>query len=483
MAEIEFGLDTFGDVTVDAEGRPLPQAQVLRHVVAEGVLADQVGLDAFGVGEHHRADFAVSAPEVMLAAIAGQTRHIRLGSAVTVLSTDDPVRVFERFATLDAVSGGRAEVTVGRGSFTESYPLFGFDLSQYELLFEERLELFARLLEQQPVTWSGRTRAALEQVIVHPPIEGGRLRTWVGVGGSPESVVRAARYGLPLMLAIIGGHPARFSPYVALYHKALRQQGKAALPVGAHSPGHVAATDEQAREEVWPHYQAMMNRIGRERGWSPVGRDHFEREASPDGALFVGSPETVARKIVNTVRTLGLARFDLEVQQRHALARGTHDQHRALRHEGRTDGEDSPRELTAGEPVEPGPRAGCAAPGSSHRTSHVADFAAPAVSAGRRCLPAGRHAPDPVVAFWPDFGPKHGMCLARYMAWTPRPSCDVPRERSRDHRRRGRRREPAQRPNLIQADRGPTLDRPARRSPVDSAVGRARRRHVPRAVP
>jgi probable LLM family oxidoreductase len=312
MAALEFGVDTFGDVTLDEQGQLIPQPQVLRHVVEEGVLAEQVGIDAFGVGEHHRPDFAVSAPEVMLAAIAGRTMRIRLGSAVTVLSTDDPVRVFQRFSTLDAVSNGRAEITVGRGSFTESYPLFGFDLSQYERLFEERLDLFARLLDGGPVTWSGQTRAALEQATVYPPIEHGRLRTWVGVGGSPQSVVRAARHGLPLMLAIIGGNPARFSSYVELYQKALQQFEKETLPIGAHSPGHVAATDEQAREDVWPHYQTMMNRIGRERGWPPIGRDHFEREAGPAGALHVGSPETVAAKIARTVRALGLARFDMK---------------------------------------------------------------------------------------------------------------------------------------------------------------------------
>src|SRR5690606_22285124 len=211
---IELGLDTFGDVTADDGGRLLPQSDVLRNVVEEGVLADSVGLDAFGVGEHHRPDFAVSAPEVVLAAIAARTSRIRLGSAVTVLSTDDPVRVFQRFSTIDAISNGRAEVTVGRGSFTESYPLFGFDMQQYDLLFEERLELFAALLEQKPVTWSGRTRAALTDARVYPPVANGPLRTWVGVGGSPESVIRAARRGLPLMLAIIGGNPQRFSGYV-----------------------------------------------------------------------------------------------------------------------------------------------------------------------------------------------------------------------------------------------------------------------------
>lgn len=311
LSSIKLGLDTFGDVSIDAAGNPLSQAQVLRNVVAEGVLADQVGLDAFGVGEHHRSDFAVSAPEVVLAAIAGKTERVKLGSAVTVLSTDDPVRVFQRFSTLDAVSNGRAEITVGRGSFTESYSLFGFDMQQYELLFEERLGLFASLLEQKPVSWSGRTRAALKDVLVYPPVENGRLQTWVGVGGSPESVVRAARYGLPLMLAIIGGNPSRFLNYVELFYKSLDQFGKPRLPVGAHSPGHIAATDEQAKEELWPHYRELMNRIGRERGWSPVGREHFEGEVA-HGALFVGAPETVAVKIAKTVRALGLSRFDIK---------------------------------------------------------------------------------------------------------------------------------------------------------------------------
>jgi probable LLM family oxidoreductase len=309
---LELGLDTFGDVTVDANGQLISQADALRHVVAEGVLADQVGIDAFGVGEHHRPDFAVSAPEVVLAAIAARTSRIWLGSAVTVLSSDDPVRVFQRFSTLNAISNGRAEVILGRGSFTESFPLFGYDLGQYSELFEEKLDLFAKLLENQPVTWSGRTRAALTSQTVYPPIESGRLRTWVGVGGSPESVVRAARHGLPLTLAIIGGSSRRFLPYVQLYQQSLERFGKPPQPIAVHSPGHVAATDEQAREEVWPHYMAMMSRIGRERGWPPVGRDHFDREAGPDGALYVGAPETVARKIAETVTFLGLSRFDMK---------------------------------------------------------------------------------------------------------------------------------------------------------------------------
>src|SRR3712207_6706392 len=282
VAGFEMGLDTFGDVTHDAEGRLLPHAQVIRNVIAEAVCADELGLDFIGVGEHHRPDFAVSAPEVVLAAIAGQTTRIRLGSAVTVLSSDDPVRVFERFSTLDAVSGGRAEVMLGRGSFTESFPLFGYALDQYELLFEEKLQLFVELLKEAPVTWSGHTRAALTDQTVYPPTESGSLTTWVAVGGSPESVVRAARHGLPLTLAIIGGAPAQFRPLVDLYHRALRHFGQPEQPVGVHSPGYVAATDEQALGEAWPHYLAMHARIGRERGWPPSTREQYERTAGPE---------------------------------------------------------------------------------------------------------------------------------------------------------------------------------------------------------
>ena len=309
---VELGLDTFGDVTTDAEGRLLHHARVIRDVVAEAVYADELGLDFVGVGEHHRPDFAVSAPDVVLAAIAGRTKRIRLGSAVTVLSTDDPVRVFERFSTLDAVSDGRAEVMLGRGSFTESYPLFGYALEQYELLFEEKLQLLVELFKEAPVTWSGQTRAALRDQRVYPPTESGSLSAWVAVGGNPQSVIRAARHGLPLMLAIIGGEPLRFVPLVELYHRALEQFGHAGRPVGAHCPGYVAATDEQAREEAWPHYAAMMDRIGRERGWPPQSRAQFEAQAGPNGALFVGSPETVAAKIITVVRGLGLSRFDLK---------------------------------------------------------------------------------------------------------------------------------------------------------------------------
>jgi probable LLM family oxidoreductase len=309
---VEFGLDTFGDVTMGTDGALLHHAEVLRNVVAEAELADQLGLDFFGVGEHHRDDFAVSAPEVVLAAIAARTSRIRLGSAVTVLSSDDPVRVFQRYSTLDALSNGRAEVIVGRGSFTESFPLFGFALDQYEQLFEERMALFVELLKEGPTTWSGVTRAALKDQHVYPPTQGGRLRAWVAVGGTPQSVVRAAHYGLPLMLAVIGGDHLAFAPFVDLYKRALAAAGHGPLPIGVHSPGHVADTDDQAREELWPHFQAMHGRIGRERGWPPLTRQAFEQMAGPTGAVCVGSPGTVAAKIVRAVKGLGLARFDLK---------------------------------------------------------------------------------------------------------------------------------------------------------------------------
>jgi probable LLM family oxidoreductase len=316
MSTIELGLDTFGDVTVDADGRPLPHAAVLRHVLAEAELADRLNIDFFGVGEHHRPDFAISAPEVVLAAISTRTTRIRLGTAVTVLSTDDPVRVYERFSTLDALSNGRAEVILGRGSFTESFPLFGYSLEDYDDLFEEKLALFAAIRDAdragQPVHWKGTVRPPLEGMRVYPPVERPPLSTWVGVGGSPESVVRAARYGFPLTLAIIGGDPQRFAPYVELYRRALAQLGQpTTLPVGVHSPGHLAETDAGAAEELWPHHQVMRNRIGSERGWPPTSRAEFDREIA-EGSLYVGSPGTVARKIAATVRGLGAVRFDLK---------------------------------------------------------------------------------------------------------------------------------------------------------------------------
>lgn len=308
---LEFALDTFGDVTAGPDGNPLSHAQVLRNLVDEAVLADELGIDFFGVGEHHRRDFAVSSPEVLLGAIAARTTRIRLGTAVTVLSSDDPIRVFQRFSTLDAVSNGRAEVILGRGSFTESFPLFGFDMADYERLFEEKLDLFAVLRTGEPVTWEGSTRPPLRNQRVYPPVENGMLKAWIGVGGSPQSVIRAARYGMPLMLAIIGGDPRRFRPYVDLFHQALEQLGQPAQPVGVHSHGYVAETDEAAREELWPHWKRSRDEIGAERGWPPARRADFEREIE-GGSLYLGAPETVARKIAATVQALGLSRFEMK---------------------------------------------------------------------------------------------------------------------------------------------------------------------------
>ena len=306
---VQFGIDTFGDVTADGHGRLLSQAQVIRDIVEEGVLADQVGIDHFGVGEHHRDDFAVSAPEIVLTAVAAQTSAVRLGSAVTVLSSDDPVRVYQRFATLDAVSDGRAEMTVGRGSFTESFPLFGHDLADYGKLFEEKLDLLAALRTEKPVTWRGTVRGALDGVQVYPTTAGGGLPVWVGVGGSPESVLRAARHDMPMMLAIIGGNPARFRPFADLFRRA--QAEHAALPLGVHSGGLIADTDAGAREIHYSHYKAGIDRIGRERGWPPLTPERYANDIE-HGSLYVGSPTTVAAKLAGAVRTLGAQRFDLK---------------------------------------------------------------------------------------------------------------------------------------------------------------------------
>ncbi|MEU8219820.1 LLM class flavin-dependent oxidoreductase [Micromonospora taraxaci] len=310
MSDLLFGLDTFGDVPNDDSGKLVSHAAAIRQVVDEAVLADQLGVDVIALGEHHRPEYSVSTPETVLAGIATRTSRIRLASGVTVLSSDDPVRVFQRFATVDALSNGRAEVILGRGSFTESFPLFGYDLRDYDTLFEEKIELFVKLLDEKPVTWSGTLRAPLENADVFPKTESGHLSTWVGVGGSPQSVVRTAQYGLPLMLAIIGGAPERFAPYIDLYRRAADQLGTTAHPVGMHSPGFIADTDEEAKEIYWPHYRIMRDRIGKLRGWPPIRRQEFDSEVE-NGSLYIGSPETVARRMARAIRSLGVGRFDL----------------------------------------------------------------------------------------------------------------------------------------------------------------------------
>lgn len=307
---VEFGIDSFGDLPTDDRGNVVSYAEAIRATVEEAVLADQVGIDVIALGEHHRREFSISSPETVLAGIATRTERIRLASGVTVLSSDDPVRVFQRFATVDALSNGRAQVILGRGSFTESFPLFGYDLADYDVLFEEKIELFHQLLDEKPVTWQGTTRAPLVEADVFPKTESGRLDTWVGVGGSPQSVVRTARYGFKLMLAIIGGAPERFAPYIDLYRRAAEQFGTTPHPVGMHSPGFIADTDEEAKEAFFPGYKRLMDSIGAERGWPPQSRAQFEAEIER-GSLYVGSPETVARKIARAVKALDVGRFDL----------------------------------------------------------------------------------------------------------------------------------------------------------------------------
>jgi probable LLM family oxidoreductase len=307
-----FGLDTFGDVTHDEDDRPVSHAQTIRNLVEHGVLAEQVGVDFFGIGEHHTDDFPLSAGDVVLAAIAARTSRIHVGSAVTVLSSDDPVRVFQRYSTLNAISGGRAEVILGRGSSIDSFPLFGYDLADYEDLFEEKTNLFAELIKGGPVTWQGKTRAPLDNQDVVPHTESGPFPVWVGVGGSPQSVIRAARYGFSLMLAIIGGSPARFAPFSQLFREALESFGQAPLPIGVHSPGHIAATDEEAREAFWPRYLEVIRHYSKIRGFAVPTEESFMYEIGPDGALYVGSPETVAQKIAQNLTTLGANRFDLK---------------------------------------------------------------------------------------------------------------------------------------------------------------------------
>lgn len=298
---MELGLYSFAEATPDPEtGQVVTPAERLRDLLEEIELADQVGLDVYGVGEHHRPDYVVSAPAVVLAAAAARTRRIRLTSAVTVLSSDDPVRVFQDFATLDLLSDGRAEIMAGRGSFIESFPLFGQDLDEYDDLFSEKLDLLLRLRENVRVTWSGQHRPALEDLGVYPRPVQNPLPVWIAVGGTPQSVVRAASLGLPLALAIIGGAPERFVPMIELYREAAERAGHdpQRLPVSINSHGFIADSTQQAADDAFPSYAEAMTRIGRERGWPPATRQRFDAERSRRGALLVGSPQEVVEKIL-----------------------------------------------------------------------------------------------------------------------------------------------------------------------------------------
>ncbi len=311
MKKIKFGLDTFGDVGRDDEtGKLLTYEGAIRNIVKEGILAEEVGVDVFALGEHHRKEYAISSPDTILAALATVTNKITLGTAVTVLSSDDPIRLYQRFATINAIANGRAQVMLGRGSFTESYPLFGYDLRDYNQLFEEKISLFSKLVKGGPIDNKGRFTPTLNQMVVYPKTEEKTLDVHVGVGGSPDSIVRAARYGYPLMLAIIGGNPTRFKPYITLYQKTAESFGMPVHGVGMHSIGVIADTDEEAVNNARKYLIPVMDRIGRERGWSKMTEEQFEHEMET-GSFYVGSPLTVAKRIAKTIKTMGVERFDL----------------------------------------------------------------------------------------------------------------------------------------------------------------------------
>jgi len=312
---MEIGVYTFVENTPDPETKQLlDPAQRLRDLMEEIELADQVGLEVFGIGEHHRPDFLASAPPMLLAAAAERTRSIRLSSAVTVLSSDDPVRVYQQFATLDLLSGGRAEIMAGRGSFIESFPLFGYDLNDYDELFAEKLGLLVKIRDSERVTWSGEHRPPLREQAVYPRTAN-RIPIWVAVGGNPPSAIRAGSLGLPMALAIIGGMPERFSPFIDLFRQAARQAGHEAdrLPVGINTHGYVADTSQQAADEFFPSYAAQMTHIGRERGWPPTTRAQFEAGRVLRGHLAVGSPQEVIEKILYQHEALGHQRYLMQM--------------------------------------------------------------------------------------------------------------------------------------------------------------------------
>lgn len=312
----ELGLNSFGEVATGSDGRPYSDAETVRLLIDEAQLAEASGLDIFSVGEHYREGHNDSASPVLLAAMAAKTQRIKLGTSVTVLSTNDPVRLYHEFSTVDAVSNGRAQIILGRASATESFPLFGYDIADYEQLFEEKLELFLKLQREENVSWSGTVRSPLVAQALHPRMPEGGIPTWIGVGGSPASVVRAARHGLPLMIAIIGGHPQRFAGHVELYHRTLEQAGHPLQPVGQHSLGLVADTDDEARETWWRSWEPVVKALAAERGFYAPSRAQYEAEVE-NGALYVGSPETVAAKIAQSARDLGLSRFDLKYDIMH----------------------------------------------------------------------------------------------------------------------------------------------------------------------
>ena len=309
---MEIGITSFAETSTDpVTGKPVPSATRLSDLLEEIQLADEVGLDVFGIGEHHRPDFAASSPTVILGAAAAVTKHIRLSTAVTVLSTDDPVRVFEDFSTIDLLSNGRAEIWAGRGSFTESYPLFGYDLEDYDQLFADKLDLLLKIRENERVTWSGLGRAPLSNLGVYPRPVQKPLPVWIAVGGNPNSVMRAGRLGLPLVLAIIGGEPRRFAPLIDLYRESAATAGHdiAKLPVAINSHGFIADDANDAVETFYPPYAEVMSKIGRERGWSPMTQAQFESLRSPAGSLLIGTPQDVIEKMLSEHELFNYDRF------------------------------------------------------------------------------------------------------------------------------------------------------------------------------
>lgn len=308
--KLQFGLDTFGDLAYkDDTNELMSYEESLQMIIKEAILADELGIDVLALGEHHRKEYSISSPDTVLAALSQVTKNIILGTGVTVLSSDDPVRLYERFATIDALSNGRAQIMLGRGSFIESFPLFGYDLKDYNELFEEKIALLNELLKNEPVTWEGTFTQSLDNIQVYPKLQK-RLDVQVGVGGSPDSIIRAAKYGFPVMLAIIGGEPTRFKPYVDLYQRAAQQFGQPNHPLGMHSHGVIADTKEEAYEIAYEYIKGAMDTIGKERGWAPMNRQRFDFEVE-HGSYYVGTPETVAQKIARMIKAVGVQRFDL----------------------------------------------------------------------------------------------------------------------------------------------------------------------------
>src|SRR5260221_5600708 len=362
--DIEFGLDSFVPISVDESGRELSGDVVIRNTVEEAVLADAVGIDSFNIAEHYRQDMMDSAASIILAAIAGRTKRMRRGTAVHVLITQVPVRIYTQFANLDAVSNGRAQLIAGRGSLVESFPLFGYDLDDYEEIFEEKLDLLMRLLRDQPVTWSGKFRSPLTKQYLSPPLPEGHLPVWVGVGGSPQSVVRAARYGLPLMLAVIGGPPIRFLPLVELYKRALDKFEKPRPRIGMHSHRLVAKTDQEAAEIQWPHWAHVFEQAAAERGWARPTMERFQDEID-EGSLYLGSVDTLATTIAWVIRLLGLSRFDLA----YATGRVPHEQKMATIELYGREVIPRVRELLSEPAEEPAPRDGSLASANGRSSS------------------------------------------------------------------------------------------------------------------